>query len=73
MQVLCSCSQKVHRKKILGYFNSFQKAYKSAFLVRFVVSVMLHIHPRRVSWLHGFGTEMPGMYSQIGLPKQDTS
>ena len=40
---------------------SFQKAYKSAFLVRFVVSVMLHIHPGRVSWLHGFGTEMPGI------------
>ena len=27
--------------------------------MRFVVSVMLHIHPGRVSWLHGFGTEIP--------------
>ena len=41
---------------------SFQtEAYKSAFLVRFVVSVMLHICLWRVPWLHGFGTEVPGM------------
>jgi len=39
----------------------FQKAYKSVFLVRFVVSVILHICPWSVPWLHGFGTEMPGM------------
>ena len=30
--------------------------------MRFVVSLMLHIHPGRVSWFHGFGPEMPGMY-----------
>ena len=39
---------------------------EEAFLVRFVVSVILHIFPWRVSWLHGFGTEMPGLYP-IGL------
>ena len=35
-------------------YISFQKAYKSAFLVRFVI---LHIHP----WLHACWIEMPGI------------
>ena len=42
-----------------------QKVYKSAFLVRFVVALILHICLWRVPWLHGCGRNARNVYNQI--------
>ena len=60
-------------KCVVKKLITFRKTYKSAFLVRFVVFVMLHICFGRVPRFHGFGTEMPGMQPNIGLLKKETS
>ena len=42
-------------EKLPSFVSSFRKHYKPAFLVRFVVSLILHICSWRVPWLHGCG------------------
>ena len=48
-------------EKLPSFVKLVQYAYKSAFLVRFVVSLILHICSWRVPWLHGCMVDMPGM------------